>query len=170
MISASPAHFATTEKAFVTSCSIGLVAVIDASRLARDLQDFAEFDATARMHDALFAMGTQIYDLRDPNVAFMSTIFGANAAREHRARVEMSKKARLKKAEAGIATTLPPLGYVSAPGGNWIKDPDLRVQTAIQLVFDKYLELGSIGSVTRYLRHNALLLPGRVIRTGRTWP
>jgi DNA invertase Pin-like site-specific DNA recombinase len=149
---------------------VGLVVVTEASRLARNLQDFAAFDEAARHHDVLFAVGSQIYDLRDPNVAFISTIFGANAARENRARVEMSKKARLKKAQAGIATTHPPIGYIRVGGGSWIKDPDPRVQDAIELVFDKYRELGSGGAVVRFLRRSGIRLPGRIQSNGRSWP
>jgi len=148
---------------------VGLVAVTDSSRLARNLQDFAAFDEAARQHDVFLAVGSQVYDLRDPNVAFVSTIFGANSARENRTRVELSIRARRKKAEAGIAITRPPVGYVIAPGGNWVKDPDLRVRDVIQLIFDKFMELRSTGAVCRFFRQREILLPARMRPGGRHW-
>ena len=148
---------------------VGIVAVTDSSRLARNLQDLAAFDQVARQHDVLLASGGQITDFRDPNGAFVGTILGANAARENQARVEMSKRARRKKAEAGIATTRPPVGYIISGKGVWIKDPDPRVRDIIQLIFDKFLELGSCGAVVRFLRRREVLVPGRTPRHQRTW-
>src|SRR5262249_28382527 len=132
------------------SGAVGLVAVTDSSRLARKLPGLAAFYGAPRPHNALPAGGTQITDFRDPNGAFVGTILGANAARENQARVQLSKQARRKKAEVGIATIQPPVGYVVTHGGHWIKDPDPRILDVIQLIFDKFLELRSTGAVTRF--------------------
>lgn len=147
---------------------VGLVAVTENSRLTRNLQDLAAFDELARRHDVLLAVGEAVTDFRDPNAAFIGAILGANAARENRARALLFKLARRKKAEAGIAVSRPPVGYVRQ-NRLWIKDPDPRIQEVIQLVFDKYLELRSAGAVTRFFRLHGILLPTRLRREGRTW-
>jgi hypothetical protein len=45
--------------------------------------------------------------------------------------------------------------------GTVVKDPDEQVQHVIELVFDKFSELGSVNKVVRYLRRNKILLPRR---------
>jgi hypothetical protein len=57
--------------------------------------------------------------------------------------------------------TLPPIGYVKSAPGQWIKDPDPRIQEAIRRIFDLYLDTGSIGNVFRYMRGYKLLFPRR---------
>jgi hypothetical protein len=71
------------------------------------------------------------------------------------------RRARRKKAEAGIASTAPPAGYVAERGGTWRKDPDDRVRAVIQLVFDKFAELRSCGPVQQYLTREGIDLPRR---------
>jgi hypothetical protein len=76
-------------------------------------------------------------------------------------------QSKRKKAELGIAPTAPPIGYVRRSGGTWSKDPDSRVQEIITLLFDKFLEIGSIRGVVRYLRTQHIQIPHR---PWRDWP
>jgi DNA invertase Pin-like site-specific DNA recombinase len=153
----------------VASGEIGVVAVIDISRLARNLPDLFQFADTARRQNVLLFHGGQVTDFNDPNAEFVGLILGLNAARENRARAEHARGARRKKAEAGIATTAAPAGYLAERGGSWRKDPDLRVREVIQLVFDKFMELGSCGAVVRYLLKHGLQLPRRRERGTVKW-
>src|ERR1051325_5532492 len=52
-----------------------------------------------------------------------------------------------------------PVGFCWAPSGKLEKDPDQRVQQAIELVFRKMIELGSVRQVLRCFREENLLLP-----------
>lgn len=139
----------------------GIVAVADTSRLTRNLLDLARFVTAAQRHDVLLYHGGQITDFRDPNSAFTGLILGLNASRENQARADLARRARRKKAEAGIATTLPPTGYVMGPRGSWVKDPDPRVREVVALVFDKFLELGSSRAIIRHFRQHNIKLPKR---------
>ncbi len=149
--------------------TIGIVAVIDISRLTRNTPDLLEFAVVARRKHVLLLQGGQVTDFDDPNSEFVGMILGLNAARENRARVELAQRARRKKAEAGFATTATPAGYVRAAGGTWVKDPDERVRQVIQLVFDKFRELGSLGRVQKCLKRNGLQLPGRRRQGTQSW-
>jgi DNA invertase Pin-like site-specific DNA recombinase len=149
---------------------IGLVAVVDASRLSRNILDLCRFFDLAQRHDVLLAQGDQIIDFDDPNSFFVGGVLGLNAIRDNRVRIHLSVQSRRKKAEAGVAPTTPPVGYVRRPdGGVWVKDPDPRVQEVIALVFDKLLELGSMRRVVRYLRAQRIQVPRRRWRTRDRW-
>jgi DNA invertase Pin-like site-specific DNA recombinase len=89
--------------------------VIDINRLCRNLPDLVKFREAALRRDVLLVHGGQVTDFRDPNADFVGMILGLNAARENRARAEQARAARRKKAEAGIATTAAPIGYVADP-------------------------------------------------------
>jgi DNA invertase Pin-like site-specific DNA recombinase len=148
---------------------IGLVAVVDASRLSRNFRDLFRFVDLAQRHDVLLAQGDQIIDWDDPNASFIRGILGLNAIRENRVRIQLSVQARRKKAEAGIAPTTPPVGYVRRPDGAWLKDPDPRVREVITLVFDKAVEIGSMRGVARYFRTHRIQVPRRRWRDRDRW-
>jgi len=148
---------------------IGIVAVTDSSRLSRNLPDLARFAAVAAQTDVLLLQGGQIVDFKDPNSEFVGLILSMNAVRENRTRADLAKQARRKKAEAGVATTRPPTGYVKGPHGTWEMDPDEAVRTAVKLIFDKYHELRSAAALCRYLRSHAIGLPRRRSLTRVEW-
>lgn len=155
--------------ALMKTSQVGAVAVTTDSRLSRNLPDFAEFIEVARRYDVLLIQDNQVMDFRDTNSEFIATILGSLAARENRLRVELSQRARRKKAEAGIAPTAPPVGYIIGPGRQWLKDPDPQVQVAIQLLFDKFFEVGSVRGLVRYLRQHSIQLPRNPRRGGPRW-
>jgi DNA invertase Pin-like site-specific DNA recombinase len=146
----------------IQSGEIGIVAVTDSSRLVRNHLDFGKFAQLARKHDVLLALSAgQVIDFSDPNAEFIASILMSNAVRENRARADMGRQARQKKALQGHATTSPPVGYVRTTPGEWDKHPDPRVRDAVQLLFDKFIELGTEGRVIRWMRSTGLDLPCR---------
>jgi len=52
-----------------------------------------------------------------------------------------------------------PVGFCWSPNGKIEKDPDERVQQAVQLFFRKMTELGSIRQVLIWLRQENVCLP-----------
>ena len=55
-----------------------------------------------------------------------------------------------------------PSGYVKLPTGEVARDPDEQVQSTVQLVFDKFDELGSCRRLHRHLMRNQVPLKGSV--------
>ncbi len=153
----------------VATSTVSMVAVSDISRLGRNLEDISDFQARAKRHDTLLAHGNQIVDFQDPNSAFVGLVQALNAGRENGARVDFSRRARRKKAEAGFATTTPPVGYVAIGSGGWDKHSDPRVRDIIQLEWDKFRELGTVGRVVRFFRDRDILVPRRSIKDRVQW-
>lgn len=54
-----------------------------------------------------------------------------------------------------------PTGLVRERDNEVYKDPDQQVQSTIQLILDKFAELGSCSKVFRYCLHNQILIPRR---------
>lgn len=148
---------------------IGIVAVVDASRLSRNIVDLLSFVHRAQQNHVLLAQGDQLIDFTDPNSGFIGGVLGLNAIRETQTRLHLSVRARRKKALAGVAPTGPPVGYVRLLDGSWTKDPDPQVREVVRLVFDKFIELGSLRKVVRYLRDNAIQIPRRRRRNQPLW-
>jgi hypothetical protein len=59
------------------------------------------------------------------------------------------------------------VGYVTDPLGRIVKDPNLRVQEAIALVFKKFQELGSIRQTHRWFHEERIELPVNKPRGGQ---
>ena len=87
---------------------------------------------------------------------------------------QRSLAARHEKARRGELIVTAPVGYVKAeghkPGSQCLeKDPDRRVQAAISLVFDKFLELGSARQTPLWLIEQDLQLPTRPSNGDLVW-
>jgi hypothetical protein len=72
------------------------------------------------------------------------------------------ERGKLHKAERGELILTVPCGYLKLPHGEVILDPDEQVRATVQLIFDKFAELGSFGKVYAYLRRNRISVGCRV--------
>ena len=70
-------------------------------------------------------------------------------------------KARHEKALRGSLVIAVPVGFITTDIGTTAKDPDLRVQEAVMLVFRKFRELGSVRQTLFWFLTNGLQLPAR---------
>jgi len=147
----------------------GAVAVTDDSRLLRNLWDLARFATIAQDQDVLLIQPGRITNFRDPNDEFIGVVLGANAARENRVRARLGRQARFEKAKQGKAISRPPAGYVKVSRGMWDKDPDPCAREAIQSVFNKFLQLGTLGRLGHYLVVNNINLPRRPTPSVLVW-
>lgn len=141
---------------------VGAVFVSQFSRLGRNEIDQAFFAQTARLYNVLLFVGTTVYDFRDPNSAYSANMLGFGAVHEHRVRIGLGREARRRKAEHGLEPTAPPIGFVKARGGPYVKTDDDRVREVIQLVWDTFFQLRSGRAVVRHLRRCGIQLPRRV--------
>jgi hypothetical protein len=79
---------------------------------------------------------------------------------------QRSMEAIRQKATRGELQIQIPVGFCWAPGGKLEKDPDHRVQQAMELVFRKFIELGSVRQVLLWCRQENTCLPAFPHETG----
>src|SRR4051794_23966446 len=68
-------------------------------------------------------------------------------------------EAKLEKAARGELFALIAVGYVLGANGRLEKDPNERTREAVNLVFSKFRELGSVRQVVLWLRQEHVCLP-----------
>ena len=65
----------------------------------------------------------------------------------------------MQKAERGELFTMVPIGYLRAPNDRIEKDDGQRMRKSVELVFQKFRELGSVRQVLLWLRQERIELP-----------
>jgi DNA invertase Pin-like site-specific DNA recombinase len=146
---------------------VGLILGIEMSRLARSNMDWNHLLQMCTLFGTLLADEDGLYDPRDPNDRLLLGLKGTMSEYEiimmHK-RLELAKR---QKAERGELIQSVPCGYLKLPTGEAVLDPDEEARSTIQLVFDKFDELGSFGKLYRYLVRNKVRLGMRVQRGAR---
>ncbi len=149
---------------------VSVVLARDFSRLTRDPVDAARFLRAAQRAGILFYVNGRLYDPASDNLAevFGLHLEGFLGWYDNATRKQRLAAARRAKAQQGLAVSPWPIGYVKGGRGQWVKDSDLQVQKIIRLVFERALQLGSVGAVAHYMRQHNLRFPRR--RRGQlTW-
>ncbi len=139
---------------------VGAVFGIEVSRLARNTVEWFQLLDLCRVNDTVLVEDSQVYLPGREDDGLILGIKGTFSATELsvlRARMEGGRRS---KAQRGELCSRPPVGFVRE--GNGIrKDPDLRVQAAIEAVFARFREGGSGLQATHLLREAGVQLPSR---------
>jgi len=143
----------------VLSEEVGAVFCLEASRLARNGRDWHHLIELCGMVGAVLADPDDIYDPLLLNDRLLLGLKGSMAEFELSLFRQRSIEAIRQKACRGELRIPLPVGFCWSPNGKIETDPDERVQQAIQLVFRKMTELGSIRQVLIWLRQENVCLP-----------
>jgi DNA invertase Pin-like site-specific DNA recombinase/transposase-like protein len=146
---------------------VGIVLGLELSRLSRSNKDWHHLIDVCGIFNTLLCDQDGIYDASDGNDRLLLGMKGAMSEFELITLRNRLLGGSRNKAERGELFLSVPLGYLKAPSGEIVQEPDEQARGMIQLVFDKFGELGSAYAVFRYLIVNDLKLGFRRQRGGR---
>jgi DNA invertase Pin-like site-specific DNA recombinase len=145
----------------VTLGHVGIIFGYEVSRLARNNSDWYHLLDLAAVFSTLIADIDGLYDTRLYNDRLILGLKGTMSEAEiHLLRLRLNA-GRMSKVRRGAYRLHLPTGLVRLPDDTAVKDPDDQVRHTIELVFDKFVELGSCQKVLRYFRQQNILLPRR---------
>jgi DNA invertase Pin-like site-specific DNA recombinase len=151
----------------VTMEHVGLILGIEMSRLARSNTDWHHLLDMCGIFGTILADEDGLYDPRDSNDRLLLGLKGTMSEYELVTMHNRLERGKLHKAERGELFQNVPSGYVKLPTHTVALDPDEQARSTVQLVFDKFDELGSFGRLYRYLARNNIRLGMRVQRGPR---
>lgn len=147
----------------VSMSQVGIIFGYEVSRIARNNADWYPLLQLADVFGVLIADNDAIYDPKDFNDRMMLGLKGTMSELElHliRQRLDTGRMNKIMRAEYRQPL---PTGLVRERDNEVYKDPDMQVQTTIQLILDKFAELGSCSKVLRYCLDNQMLFPRRQV-------
>ena len=138
---------------------VGIVFALEASRLSRNGRDWHTLLEFCGLVGCVLADEDGVYDTRLANDRLVLGMKGALSEMELSTLRQRSYEALRQKARRGELFLNVAVGYVKVRRDRIEKDPDRRVQAALDLVFRKFAEFQSIRQVHRWLREEEVALP-----------
>jgi DNA invertase Pin-like site-specific DNA recombinase len=142
----------------ITMDHIGLVLGLEMSRLSRSSKDWHHLLEVCALFGTLLADQDGVYDPNDSNDRLLLGLKGTMSEFELCTMRNRLDRGRINKAERGELFPNVPLGYVKLTPGAVAMDPDEQARSVVQLVFDKFDELGTLWSLFHYLVRNDIRL------------
>jgi DNA invertase Pin-like site-specific DNA recombinase len=140
---------------------VGIVLMLEASRLARNNSDWYRLIEICGLSGTLIADESAVYNPREPNDRLLLGVKGTLSEAELFTLRTRLYEGRWNKARKGLLRFPLPAGYVLADGG-WALDPDTQVRERLSYVFECFRSLGVVRAVVRDLKRQGLELPIRV--------
>ena len=138
---------------------VGVVAARELSRFARNSRDWQHLIEVCRMVDTLLMDHDGLYDARSGSDRLLLGVKGSMNEYELDLLRQRSLEARWAKARRGELVVTLPAGYRRGAAEGIEKDPDQRVQNAIRLVFQKFLEFGTVRQAMLWFIEEGMELP-----------
>ena len=152
------------EKLLAAICEgrVGAVVSIEASRLARNGRDWHTLLEFCGLVGTLIIDEDGVYDPRHPNDRLLLGMKGTMSEMELSLFRQRSLEALKQKARRGELFMTVAIGYLRITHDRIEKDPNRRIQEAIDLVFAKFAELQTVRQVHLWLRQERISLPAVV--------
>lgn len=146
---------------------VGLILSRELSRLVRTDRDFCQLVELCQLFATLVGDEHTVYDVSrmdDQLVLGIKATMSVVELKVLRMRLLEGKENKAKR--GALYPRLPP-GYVWDATGQVVKDPNLRVQEAIQLIFAKFRETWSMRQTFKWFRDHDVEVPVTQPRGGR---
>jgi DNA invertase Pin-like site-specific DNA recombinase len=137
----------------------GAVFSTEVSRFARNNRDWYQLLDLCGFMNTLIVDAEGIYDTRQPNDRLLLGLKGTMSEAELGWLRQRAYAAAMDKARRGDLILGVPTGFVRSSDGRIEKHPDRRVQEAIELVFAKFTQLGSVRQVLLWFRQEKIEVP-----------
>jgi DNA invertase Pin-like site-specific DNA recombinase len=138
---------------------VGLVLSLEASRLSRTDQDWCRLLELCPLFDTLIADADYVYDVSTLDDQLVLGIKATMSVAELKVLHQRLQQGTEAKARRGELVRLLPAGYVRNASGQIVKDPDQRVQQAIEQVFRLFRQTRSIRQTFLWFQRRGLELP-----------
>jgi DNA invertase Pin-like site-specific DNA recombinase len=117
---------------------VGIVLALEASRLARSNADWHRLVEICVVTGTLLGDEGAIYEPRDPNDRLLLGVKGTISEAELFTLKHRLHEGRWNKARRGALARSLPVGYRRQEDGTVVKDPDQKVQSSVQYVFELF--------------------------------
>jgi len=141
---------------------VGIVLMLEASRLARNNSDWYRLIEICGVSGTLIADESAVYNPREPNDRLLLGVKGTLSEAELFTLRTRLYEGRWNKARKGQLRFPLPVGYVQTAEGSWVLDPDTQVRQRLSYIFDSFRSRGVVRAVVRDLKEQGLELPTRV--------
>ncbi len=141
---------------------VGIVLMLEASRLARNNSDWYRLIEICGLTSTLIGDEGAVYSPREPNDRLLLGVKGTLSEAELFTLRTRLYEGRWNKARKGRLQFPLPTGYVHGANGEWELDPDAQVRERLTYLFDSFRCHGIARSVVRDLKRQGLDLPTRI--------
>jgi DNA invertase Pin-like site-specific DNA recombinase len=147
---------------------VGIVLMLEASRLARNNSDWYRLIEICGLTATLIGDESAIYNPREPNDRLLLGVKGTLSEAELFTLRTRLYEGRWNKARKGLLQFPLPTGYVRGAGGSWELDPDAQVRERLNYLFESFRRHGVARSVALDLKREGLDLPVRGCESPRS--